>query len=234
MAKDMLQRHPQKLQLLQQQQQQHPALLSAEGAFSQEKLRGALSSLVSGSLASGGTILGVSALGLSAPVSLVLFGFVLGSVLGYSFDIIFAKRDFGHPVSAHVPYAEIGTRFRWLVRSFAHRYFFRFVVTIVIETLTTLAMLGAVVRAMDAHGILTGWVLRDSVAAVLVAFANFWLFGNVLRFDWAYREEENQILNVVALLWMTLSMLVFAATWRSSDETNAASSLIPFKVLSTD
>lgn len=186
-----------------------PPLMTVEGLLSPEKLRGAISSLVSGSAASGAIILGTSVLGLSTPVSVVLFGYLLGSVFGYALDIVFAKRDFGH---APVPYGAIGTRLTWLVKSFAHRYFFRFAVTVVIETLTTLAMLGAVVRAMNASGFLADWTLRDSAVAIAVAFANFWLFGNVLRFDWAYREDENQVLNVVVLLWMTLSMLVFAAT----------------------
>jgi hypothetical protein len=143
-------------------------------------------------------------------MSLVLFTYVFGGVLGYSLDILLAKRDFGRiPVS----YTDFGTRARWLARSFAHRHFFRFVVTVIIETLTTLAMFGAVVRALDARGILLAWPLRDSAVAIAVAFLNFWLFGNVLRFDWAYNEAENPVLNVVVLLWMTLSMMVFASTY---------------------
>lgn len=180
-----------------------------EGMLSPEKLRGAVTSFVSGSTSSGLIVFGTSVLGLSAPISVVLFGYLFGSVFGYALDIVFAKRDFGH---VPLPYDAFAARLKWLARSFAHRHFFRFAVTIVIETLTTLAMLGAVVRAMDANGVLSGWALRDSVVAIAVAFANFWLFGNVLRFDRAYREDENQVLNVVVLLWMTLSMLVFAAT----------------------
>lgn len=187
-----------------------PPLLTAKGFLTQEKLRGAVSALVAGSAGTGAVVVGTTVLGLSAPASTLLFSYALGGLLGYSLDILIAKRDFH---SSPVPYSDLGTRARWLLRSFAHRYFYRFVVTIVIETLTTLAMLGAVVRAMDAHHILTDWPLRDSVVAVAVAFANFWLFGNVLRFDWAYREVENPLFNVVVLLWMTLSMLVFAATW---------------------
>ena len=199
-------------------------LLTVEGLLTPEKLRGALASVISGSASSAGILFGTIALGLSAPVSLVLFGYLLGSVLGYSLDILIAKQYFGTTSPVAVPYGDLYTRGKWLVKSFAHRHFFRFIVTVVIETLTTLAMLGAVVRAMDAHGILAGWGLRDAVTAVAVAFVNFWMFGNVLRFDWAYRETENPVLNVVVLLWMTLSMLVFAATYDAGASTASTAS----------
>lgn len=191
----------------------HPTseLLTAEGLMTAEKIRGALTSVLSGSASTAATVFGTAVLGLSAPLSLVLFTYLFGGVLGYSLDILLAKRDFAR---IPVAYTDFGPRLRWLARSFAHRHFFRFVVTVIIETLTTLAMFGAVVRALDARGILLAWPLRDSAVAIAVAFLNFWLFGNVLRFDWAYNETENPVLNVVVLLWMTLSMMVFASTYK--------------------
>jgi hypothetical protein len=197
-----------------------PPMLSVESTMTAEKLRGALASLLSGGTASSLTLYGVVGMGLSAPLSTLYFTYLLGGVLGYSLDILLAKRDFvvdGGAAPVRVPYRDLGTRLRWLLRSFAHRYFFRFVVTVIIETLTSLAMLAALIRAMNAHAFLPGWKLRDPIVAVAVAFLNFWLFGNVLRFDWAYREAEQPVLNVVVLMWMTLGMLVFAATWGRGD-----------------
>ena len=189
-----------------------PQLLTAEGMMTGEKLRGAASSLVSGAASAAGVAFGTVALGMSAPLSVLVFTYVLGGLLGYSLDIMVAKRDFGTE-GVPLPYADLAARGKWLLRSFGRRYFFRFVVTIIIETLTTLAMIGAVLRSMDAHRLLTDWPLRDAAVALTTAFVNFWLFGNVLRFDWAYREVENPVLNVVVLLWMALSALVFASTW---------------------
>ena len=190
--------------------------MSVEGTLTVEKLRGAVSAVLGGTAASSLTIYGVLGLGLSAPVSVMLFTYAFGGVLGYSLDILLAKRDFAEVA---VPYTHLGARARWLLRSFGRRYFFRFIVTLIIETLTSLAMLGALVRAMDAHRLLLGWGrARDAVAAVAVAFVNFWLFGNVLRFDWAYRESEHPVLNVVVLMWMTLAMLVFAAAYKAEPE----------------
>jgi hypothetical protein len=188
------------------------AILTHNSTFTGEKLRGAVTSSVTGSLAVAMYTLGVASMGLSAPVSAFLFLYLSGAALGYSADIIFAKRSFvirGVPVE--LPYGDLGRRFRWLARSVLKRYFLRFVIVIVIETLTGLAMLDALIHSMDRHRVLLEHrQLRDAAAAVSVAVVNFLLFGNVLRFDWAYQEVEHPVMNMVVLVWLGFAMMAFA------------------------
>ena len=195
-------------------QTQTVVLISPESLFTGEKMRGALASAISGTTANGLNVLGVAVLGLSAPASAVIFTFLTGSMMSYVLDILIAKRTFGRSPNAEaVPYLDLGRRFRWLFRSFGRRFFFRFVITVIIETLTGLAILRAAIRALDDRGILTGDSVRryrDVGAAILSAVAVFALFGNILRFDWAYVEDEHPILTMVVLMWMGVTLLVFS------------------------
>jgi hypothetical protein len=164
-------------------------------------------------------VFGIFGLGLSPIISAFLFLYVVGAPLGYSLDVLFAKRDFAQrttaegnaPKPVRVLYSDLGRRARWLARSFTRRYFVRFIVTVIIETLTGLVMLDAAIRAMDRYAVLPEHRLaRDAAAAVVVTVVNFFLFGNILRFDWAYREVENPTMNIAVLAWLGVSMLVYS------------------------
>ena len=193
-------------------------VLTVEGLLTAEKVRGAVTSSITGSTAIGLNFAGVAVLGLSAPLSALIFLYVGGGFLGYCFDILFAKRSFvttssnkgAVRIPVPVPYDHLGRRARWLLRSFAHRSFYRFVVTLIIETLTSLAMLGALIRYMDSRRVLPHWRFRDATAAVLVGITNFLLFGNILRFDWAYNELDQPVMNFVVLAWMALVLVIFS------------------------
>ncbi|GAX85671.1 hypothetical protein CEUSTIGMA_g13086.t1 [Chlamydomonas eustigma] len=177
--------------------------------FDDEKFRGLMTSSVSGVVTIGLDVFGVTKLGLSVPASAAVFLYGLGSIISYTLDIMFAKQSFG---GVPVAYDDLSRRFRWLVRSFASRHYYRLLFCLIIETLTGLAVLRAVLDAMNSHGILVDWAPRDFVAGVLVAVLTFLLFGNVIRFDWAYVEVEHPLMNLVVLMWMVLTILVFSST----------------------
>ena len=189
-------------------------LLSVEGLMTGEKLRGAVASVISGSTAAGLNLLGVSSMGLSATTSALFFTFMTGSFFSYVLDVMIAKRAFvvrgGSGMPEDLPYSALWARLAWLLRSFRRRFFFRFLITIIIETLTGLAMLRAAIRLLNKHEVLMDWPLRDVFAAIVVSCINFVLYGNILRFDWAYREVEHPLLNMVVLMWMALVMIVFS------------------------
>jgi hypothetical protein len=203
--------------------QRESAFLSGSNLLTGEKLRGALAGVLTGSTASGLNWLAIGSLGLSTPVSAVLFLYLFGGMLGYSLDIVLAKREFLDPATQQaipVPYSAVGQRLLWLLGSFAGQTFFRFVATLIIETLTGVAVLQAVLAYMDRKKL---WAepqrsrkLRDAAVSVGVAAAVFVLFGNILRFDWAYNEAAHPLLNMVVLMWMALSMLAFASSREAS------------------
>lgn len=176
----------------------------------EEKIRGAFSSAIAGSISTGLNVFGVTVLGLNAPLSLIVMYYIFGGFVAYICDIIIAKYKF-HGV--HVPYTELGPRFMWLLSSFTDRFFVRFVVSIVIEALTAVALLDAVIITFDHYGIWTegrARTWRNLLLAVAVAAFIYVLFGNVLRYDWSLSETEHHTLNIVVMVWVAMAILVFA------------------------
>lgn len=179
--------------------------------FTGEKMRGAGMSAISGTTAMLLNFFGIAVLGMNPLVSTAVFGHALGSVLSYSLDILFAKRDFN---MSPLPYSALRKRAAWLLKSFRRRFFYRYGITIIIETLTSILILGALIAWLDRHEVATDRLaVRDTLAAIASVVLVFVLFGNVLRFDWAYCEVEQPMLTMVVLAWVAITLAVFASSF---------------------
>lgn len=189
-----------------------PRILTPGDAFSTEKLRGVVASLAASGIANGLNVFGTQVLGLGIEASSVLFLVLCGNVAGYVFDIMFAKERFavGGGAATPLPYTAFGKRFRWLLRSFAQRQFFRYVVTVIIDSLVLLALLRYVVGELDRRRV--DFPFRNVLVAAAIAVFTFFLYNNILRFDWAYSDNENPIMNVVVIMWVTLVLMIFAVS----------------------
>jgi hypothetical protein len=176
----------------------------------EEKVRGAIAGSLTGIAATGLNILGVTVLGLSAPVSMALMHYLFGSTMAYILDILIAKYFF-HGV--HVSYSDIGTRAAWMLYSLTERFFFRFIVTVIIEALTAVAILEALIVMFDRYEYFSEGRAREirniTLAAVVSAFV-YVIFGNVIRYDWAYNENEQPLMNIIVMVWLALTVLVFS------------------------
>lgn len=196
-------------------------LLTPGDTFGSERFRGLVMSAISGVTANLLNFAGMKYLGLSVQVSSVLFLQVLGNILGYVLDILFAKRTFkirnyrgsGNVYDGPLPYRDVVSRFKWLVRSFISKQFYRFLVTVIIDTLVSLALLNWSIKAMDAKHILTDFKYRNFALASLIAVGTFFLYVNILRFDWAYSDDDMPIFNVIILMWVTLVLMLYAVTY---------------------
>lgn len=196
-------------------------LLTPSNVFTNEKIRGAMTSVFSGGVSGTLNVLGVTVLGLSAPLSAVLMLYLFGSVFGYTMDILFAKSNFcipqGYngkkPYQGHVSYIDFAARGMWLLRSFINKHFFRFVITVIIDTLIGLSLLHALTKYADDNNILTDFQYRNMFIAAAVSITTFFLFTNVLRFDWAYSDVESPLMDVVVLMWVAIVILVYAVTY---------------------
>jgi hypothetical protein len=182
--------------------------------FSDEKKRGMLTSIVNGSFITAMNYVGVMFLGLTVPVSTLLFVYIMGSITGYTMDILFAKREFltpGGGAVAAIPYRDIMSRVRWLLWSIPNSPFYKFLVAGIIETLTGIAIIRAIIAELDKRMVMAdNRQTRNLITAMLVAALVFLLFGNILRFDWAYSSVEVPLMNISVLMWMAITILVFA------------------------
>ena len=185
-----------------------------------EKVRGGLSSIVSGTAAGLLTVLGVN-LGLSAPASSAIFLYGVGNVIAYMLDIVFAKRAFN---GVEVPYSAISRRLTIFMGSLFTVQFFRFVITAIIDCLIGIALLKASIKYMNENHIFTGYKHRDTVVAIAIAMFTFMLYVNTLRFDWAYSHTKNLTMDLVVYMWVSIALLMFALTYIMSDTNPLATS----------
>ena len=205
--------------------------LTPSHAFSSEKIRGAISSVVSGGVSGLMNLLGVTVFGLNAPLSAFFFLYLFGSVFGYTMDILFAKAYFTikegnaseKPFHGRVSYTDFRTRVLWLLRSFIDKHFFRFVITVIIDTLIGIAILQALIDYMNDRRVLMDFAYRDMLLAGGVSIFTFFLYNNVLRFDWAYSDTESPLMNVLVLMWVGIVLLVFAVAYSLRKERGPSS-----------
>lgn len=214
-------------------------LFSPGNTFTGEKVRGLLASLASGATASGLNFAGM-AMGLSPGASSLLAVYILGNFLTYCFDILFAKREFYIPsgygakrseYEGPVAYGAIGVRMAWLLQSMAGPQFFRYVISVIIDTLTGLAILKATIDTLDRNEILMDYrVYRDFGVSSIITLMTFFLFVNVLRFDWAYSDKpgtSDPTMNIVVLAWLATSMMSFSIMMRPGDAAAASPAASP-------
>jgi len=178
-----------------------------------EKVRGGLTSVVSGSIAGLLTVFGVN-MGLSAPVSSAVFLYGVGNVVSYMLDILFAKREFD---GREVPYSAVGQRLVIFAGSLFTSQFFRFIITAIIDCLVGISVLKASIKYMNEHDILTGFKHRDTVVSIAIATFTFVLYVNTLRFDWAYSHTKNLTMDLIVYMWVSVALLMFTLTYIMSD-----------------
>lgn len=194
-----------------------PKILTPKETFTGEKLRGALTSVVSGGTSGLLNVLLVS-VGVGSTLSAFTSLYVFGNILSYSIDILFAKSNFhipgGYggqkPFNGPLPYSAFLTRVKWLFGSMISKHFYRYVITVIIDTLIGLSVLWSVIDVMNTNDFLSGFYYRDMLASIAVTVFTFFLYNNILRFDWAYSAKEDPLLNVIILMWAAIVILVFA------------------------
>ena len=175
--------------------------------FTGEKLRGMLASAAASVLGNLLNVFGQSVLGLNPLLSTTLFLQGGASFVGYILDILFAKSSFS---GRAVPYSDLATRTRWLVKSFISSPFMKYVVTVIIDTLIMVELLKTILDFLDAKEI--RFKFRNEVCAAVVSVLTFILYVNAMRFNWAYVDSENVLINVLMLAWLALTMMIFCVS----------------------
>lgn len=146
--------------------------------------------------------------------------YVIGNLILYSTDILFAKEKFNiENVYKKVDYNDISTRFNWLIHSLYQKYFFKFLATVIIDTIIGLTVLKLVIEKLDELNILKDWKYRNYFVAFIVATFTYILYLSTLRFKWAYSHEDNIILDILVMVWVSIIILI-AATNRNIFQTN--------------
>ena len=161
---------------------------------------------------------------LSIQQSTFMSVYVVGNIILYSFDILFAKEKFNlatykgtSPFYGVVPYTDIQTRLKWLGKSLYQKYIFRFLATVILDTIIGLSLLRYTIDKLDQFDILTTWKYRNIIVATVVSAITYLLYLSTLRFKWAYEYKEQPMMNILVMVWLTLAILITVSNVPSKD-----------------
>ena len=161
---------------------------------------------------------------LSIQQSTFMSVYVFGNIILYSFDILFAKEKFNlatykgtSPFYGVVPYTDIQTRLKWLGQSLYQKYIFRFLATVILDTIIGLSLLRFTIDKLDQFEIFKTWKYRNIIVATIVSAITYLLYLSTLRFKWAYEYKEQPIMNILVMVWLTLAILITVSNVPSKD-----------------
>ena len=176
-----------------------------------EKQRGLFGYVIAGIIAYYINILLSKTTTLSVTQTSFIAIYAIGNLIVYTFDILFAKDSFYiNNQLTPVPHTDLATRAQWLLSSFLDKYFFRFLVTVVIDTIIGLTILRVVILYLDKLKIFPNWKYRNYLAAFVVATLTYILYLGTLRFQWAYQPNTPLILDITVMAWVSLALLIYA------------------------
>jgi len=193
-------------------------LFQLDKVFQGEQGRGVVTSITSGVLSNGLVYFGQQALGMSIETSATIFGLGFGNILGYFADIMFAKQNFD--ISGKIvqlPFNAFGKKFSWLIKSLISKSFFRFWIIVFIDMIMTITIVGYMTKYFDKYELfMYGW--RDAAIVLAFAIGSFLVYVNPLRFTWAYNSHEDPTMNMLILMWFTISLLIYVSMKRQTME----------------
>lgn len=146
------------------------------------------------------------------------------NLLGYSLDVMFAKRAFGDLSGRGGPdvlLESVREKALWLARSLASFTFVRFLITVAIEIVITVFLLRYLTAALDDAGVLAGWKWRDTVLSAAIAAVLFGLFVNRIRFDWAYVMPPDPSMDILMMIWFSTLVVSYIVYEKVREEAEA-------------
>ena len=187
--------------------------------FSQEKNKGILTSAVSFSIANLLNVFFNKNLQIGIQKSTFISMYLIGNILAYSLDVVFAKEKlYINNRYGNISLNNYNSRLNFLIKSFFSKYFIRFMILSIIDSIIGLTLLKFLIKLMDKYEILIDWKYRDLLIAAVVVSFTYNLYLNQLRFDWAYEYKENYLLNILIYIWFTLIILIVVRTDKTIDK----------------
>lgn len=183
-----------------------------------EKARGIIGYILAIILANSVNLILSNTTTLTIEQSTFISMYIIGSIIVYISDIIIAKDCFYiDGKMTCVSHYDLSTRFKWFLSSLIDKYFFRFLITVIIDTIVGISILRYVITTFDEKKILTEWKYRNYMIVFVIAIFTYVLYLSTLRFDWAYSNEENVMLNILVIAWVTLAILISMASRQTKD-----------------
>lgn len=143
--------------------------------------------------------------------------YIFGNIIIYSSDILFAKEKFNineyngiKNYYGKIPYDDIRTRSQWLLESLYNKYFSRFLLTVIIDSIIGITLLKYSIKQADRLKLFVHCKYRNYIIVFIIAIFTYLLYLSTLRFNWAYNHEENDIMNMLVIIWISLAILIIS------------------------
>lgn len=175
-----------------------------------EKIIGTVVSILVG-LVSTGILFLAQTTGASVETA-VIYASLFGNFIGYSGDVLVAKQcfdDWNGEDYTLVKYDQwdVQKRFVWYVKSLISKSFVRFVLTVVIDIIVSLALIDLLTQLLDDLGIKFG--IRDAVLSGLISMFTFQVFVNEIRFNYAYNRSDNFTQDLIVFAWASILIVIY-------------------------
>lgn len=178
-----------------------------------EKERGIIGYILAIILANAFNMVLTNTTSLTIEQSTFISMYIVGSLIVYTSDIIIAKDCFYiKGKMRYVDHFDLSTRFNWFLTSLTDKYFFRFLMTVIIDTIVGISILKYAIATLDDKKLLINWKYRNHLIVFVIAIFTYVLYLSALRFDWAYSNDENVMLNILVIAWVTLAILISSQT----------------------
>jgi hypothetical protein len=129
---------------------------------------------------------------------LLYYDLILGNVLGYLFDLIFASKA-GFTSISKGDYSGV---LHTTLSSLGSSRFLKFALTVCIDIMISMPLF---MKFLEAHPNVS--ILKKKVVKYFIAAFTFFLYGNMTRFKWAYVTTGTDSLDIIMLvLLLSISM----------------------------
>jgi hypothetical protein len=184
-------------------------------SFDQQKLRGALTSIVSGGSSNLLYFLLVN-VGFNPVGAAVLALHIIGGVFAYTLDIVFAKASFKGKI---VPYTDLNFRLKYLLKSFFSEMILRFMISIIIMSITYYFAYQSWIKFAEENK----WTFRwyKHVYAIIMGIALYFLFNHVILFDYVYMETMRPIEVDITMIGIMILCVIAYSAWHLSRKTES-------------
>ena len=123
----------------------------------------------------------------------------------YFTDILFIQEKFNETTLTSIP----KTLTEKLKYSIDKNIIYKFIVIVGISTIINSSLYNYIVLNMNERNLFSNKkVLRNSIVQLLVNVFTTISYMNIIKFKWAYINNEDPVLNIIIISWFSLSILI--------------------------
>ena len=128
-------------------------------------------------------------------------------LIGYSLDILFAKKIFG---TIEIPYGKMNERIKILINKYyLSPKLIKYLMVVVIDNIFNIIVVRYLINKLNHNKILTNFKYRDIFLVFLVFGFSFIVYSHNLRFLWAYQEKTTLFMNILVTFIFILSIIIY-------------------------